>query len=252
MRTPLPFPAASLALLLAACGPSRPPIPLELAAGETLPVKRKVFILFSGEKLDFGPFAVADVHRDDDQSLNVQDYPMITTMASEAYSFRLDGAPEAEWSGTCLSSSERLSRVPRFGKVRERGYRTSLRCDLRAADSGAAWLLSLDETDTSGSILRGILSDGRSSLEVEGTREREGRRPNREFHTGFEIREGEQALGEVIRSRREQVLLQSGLEAEEKSALAAAAAALLLYRDKSAKMKEMVTDYIRQDQSVSM
>lgn len=246
------IPITGLALLLPSCSPTRPPVPQELASAESLPVKRKVFILFSGEKLHFGPFAVEHVRRDDDQSMDVRDYPEITSQASQSYTFRLDGAADGGWKGDCRSASERQSRVPRIGGIREQRYQSTLRCDLRAADTGAVWKMFLVEADTSGRILRGILTDGNSSLDVEGTREREGKKPSRDSHTGFEFRDGEQALGEVIRTRGEKVLFHSELEGDRKAPLAAAAAALLLYRDPSQKMEDMVKDWVHQDQSVSL
>jgi hypothetical protein len=239
MRTATFLSLAAGALCLAACSSGKPAISSELAAAETLPVKKKLFILFSGERLDFGDYTVHKVRRDSSQSIERPKYSRIAVELHEKYTFRMSGDGSGNWNGACESDANRLDEIPFIGPLREQGYKVQLRCELARAGAGQPWSLQLVEQDTSGGVLQGHLTNGTQSLRVQGTRLL-GDRTVERSHTGFEFYDQDRVVGGVVLARGDKVLFHPSADDRMKQALAAAAAALLLYLDSNDRMRDIV------------
>ena len=131
--------AYAACLALAGCSAGKPTLPEELASAETLPVKKKLFILFSGERLAFGDWQVHEVKRDTSHSIQRPRYSRIEVALKETYTFRMSGGGSPEWLAECRNQGSRQDEVPFIGPIRERGYRITLQCDLMPAGAKTAW-----------------------------------------------------------------------------------------------------------------
>lgn len=230
--------AAALAGSLAGCASTRPEVSQDLAEAESLPVKKKLFILFTGERLDFGDWRVHKVKRDSSQSIRRPRHSRIEARLQEKYTFQVAQGGTGAWEAACLTDARRLDELPFFGPIQERAYQVVLTCDLRGPESGQIWRLDLVERDTSGRVLKGVLSNGREIVKVTGSRAL-GKTVREESHTSFEFAGQDRTLGAVVLARGNRVLL-SPEAGSSRPALAAAAAALMLYIDSNQRMKDMV------------
>lgn len=252
MPSPLPprtLPAALAALWLLACSPGRPQLSRDLADAEALPVKKKHFILFSGERLAFGAYAVNSVKRDSSQKVERPRHSRISVNLRQTYAFRLSDGAAATWSGNCLSEARRQDEVPFFGPLREKEYRVELRCDLASPGgrgTGQAWKLDLLEEGSNGRALKGILTDGSESLRVTGSK----LAGNEAGHAGFEFSDDAGVLGAVVLAGADRVLLRPVAAGPVKPALAAAAAALILYLDSNEEMKQIAEARLQADRNL--
>lgn len=239
MRTVILSAIASISLWLAACSSGKPALSSDLAGAEALPVKKKLFILFSGERLDFGGYTVHKVRRDSSQHIRRPKYSRIAVELHEKYTFRMSGNGAEGWKGSCSSDANRLDEIPFIGPLREQGYQVKLRCELALAGARSPWSMDLVEQDTSGGVLRGFLTNGTERLRVQGTRLL-GSRTLERSHTGFEFYDEDRVIGGVVLVKGDKVLFHPAADERTKPALAAAAAALLLYLDSNDRMKEIV------------
>jgi hypothetical protein len=240
--------AAALSGLLYGCSSTRPAVSKDLAEAESLPVKKKLFILFSGERLNFGDWRVYKVKRDSSQSIRRPRYSRIEAHLREKYTFQVTQAGNDVWQGDCLSDARRLDELPFFGPVMERGYQVALRCELRG-QSGLTWRLDLLEKDSSGRVLKGVLSNGQEIVKVTGSRSL-GETIREDSHTGFEFVGREKTLGAVVLAGGNRVLFHPAIDASTRPALAAAAAALMLYIDSNRRMKDMVEARLQADRQM--
>lgn len=241
--------AAALAFLLASCSSGRPPVPDGLSAAEPLPVKKKLFILFSGERLNFGDYSVDKVRRDSSVDIERPRSSRIAVRLQDKYTFRMTGGGEGDWRGDCVSDANRQDEIPFLGPLHETGYRVALRCNLSGPDSGTAWKLELVEEDTAGRILKGMLTGGSEAMKVTGSREL-GRKYKEDSHTGFEISAGDQAMGAVLLTKGDRVLFHPSASDGVKPVLAAASAALILYLDSNERMKEIVETRLQSERDL--
>lgn len=241
--------AALAALSLAACSPARPDLSQDLADAQTLPVKKKLFILFSGERLAFGEYAVDAVKRDSTQKVQRPRHSRIAVDLRQSYSFRMSEGGAAGWAGDCRSEARRQDEIPFFGSLREKEYRVALRCDLAApagGEGGQAWKLDLVEDGSNGRALKGHLTDGTETLAVTGSKPADGEAG----HSGFEFSNDSGVLGAVVLAGADRVLLRPAAAAPVKPALAAAAAALLLYLDSNERMKDIAEARLQADRQL--
>lgn len=238
---------------LSGCSSARPSISAELAKAETLPVKKKLFILFSGERLSFGGWQVSKVKRDSSQHIVGPRRSRIEARLQEKYTFRVAQSGSGAWQSECLSDAKREDQLPFFGPIQEKGYRVALRCDFKApgtgASSGTVWKLDLLEQDSDGRVLKGMLTDGRQAVQVTGTRNL-GNSVREEGHTAFEFAADGKPLGAVLLANGDRVLFHPDASGQTRLALAAAAAALMLYSDSNWRMKDMVEARIQADRQM--
>lgn len=242
---------AALALALGGCGTTSPQIPEGLSSAENLPVKKKKFILFSGERLNFGKYAVDKVRRDTSQKIDRSGLSRIAMEYHEAYSFRMKEADQGPWLARCRSDANRSDRIPFIGPLKEQGYHVALGCDLDPSETGPAWTLDLVEDDTSGRVLHGFLTDGTRSIRVEGSRAM-GKTSKMDSHTLFEFSGQEGVLGAVVLLQGDRVLFHPSTDPGLRPALAAAATALILYRDSNERMKDIVEARLQSDRGMVM
>lgn len=236
--------AAAIALLAAGCSRGPAPIPPGLDQAESMPVEKKRFILFTGERVRFGDWSVQKVRRDTTQHVYRPRSSRITVELAETYTFRASRTSPAggseTWQGECHSDARRQDEFPLFGAMREKGYRVALKCTLRGPGAELPWTLDLTEEDTAGRVLKGNLTDGTESVKVTGSRNRGG-----SFydiaHTGFEFSAPDQLLGAVLLTREDRVLIHPQAAAPMRPALAVASAALILYLDSNRRMKDIVS-----------
>lgn len=238
-----------LASALGGCGTTSPQIPEDLSSAESFPVKKKKFILFSGERLNFGEYKVDKVRRDTSQKIDRSGSSRIAMEYHEDYSFRMKKSDQGSWLARCRSDANRSDRIPFIGPLKEQGYHVALGCELDPSESGPAWTLKLVEDDSSGRVLHGTLTDGARSIQVEGSRAM-GKTSKEDSHTLFEFSGQEGVLGAVVLLQGDRVLFHPSTDHGLRPALAAAATALILYRDSNERMKDIVEARLQSDRGM--
>ena len=95
-------------------------------------------------------------------------------------------------------------------------------------------------------MLKGVLSDGGVELKVSGSRNL-GDQTREEGHTWFEFSREGSVVGAVVRTQGDPVLFHRTAANGNRPAMAAAAAALLLYLDSNERMKSIVEARLQAD-----
>ena len=108
--------------------------------------------------------------------------------------------------------------------------RTNYICGFKPVEGGPDWKLALG-ADAMRPLLAGVVSNGSQTIRVQGTNQLEGSHIPLSEPTGYRFSLNGRAVGavEVINDGR--VWLAPDLTQEQQSALAASAAALMIYRD---------------------
>ena len=93
------------------------------------------------------------------------------------------------------------------------------------------WRLRMNEDYDSRGVMKGILSDGKVSIAIQGSRKLAGSPFPISTHSGFEFMMKEQVIGSVQVINKGAVWIIPSLEERLNAPLAVASAALLLYQD---------------------
>lgn len=222
-----------LSLALFGCQTARMAIPAGLAAeADVYPcLGRGGFSL--AEKFAFGPYSVSDVHRGWTHRVAWGIVMYEKSRARQQYEFTLQVPSGRNWQGQVVTGvrQEDLKGTVAGGELTWGLSRdVNFVARLGLAGQSNAWTLLLAE-ERGGVVLKGLLGDGTATYRVEGTRQLAGSSMPLMENAGFLIYAGTQLVAAVDLLNAGSVHFARGLTAGQREPLAAAAAALLLYRD---------------------
>lgn len=217
------------ALALSGCTLSTIPVPTELSASPKLKVSgRQGFN--PKKKLSFGPFSTGPVDRSPTYLEERARILSITGIFDQTYAFVLLDHDEQAAYVDCWNDARATNiDAPVLGQITTYG-RASLFCEIRpAADTMNVWRLDLESNR--GGAFRGALRADGDRFEVEGTRDLADNPFNPTIETtGLYFRREGRAVGAVELVNHGGVWLNDeDVSPEERSVLAAAAAALLAF-----------------------
>ena len=234
MKTRLFHRFAGIALLvLAGCTTARMAVPVDLEArSDAYPcVGRGGFTL--SEKFTFGPYEVVDVHRGWTHRVAWSIALYERSRARQQYEFALRPPSGQTWHGQAATGVRKQDLKDTvaggeltWGLAREMNFVARLgrneQCD--------AWNLALAE-ERGGILLNGTLTDGQTAYRIEGSRQLAGTSMPLMENAGFLIYDGTRLVAAVDVVNAGSVRFDQTLTPAQREPLAAAAAALLLYRD---------------------
>ena len=220
-------------LLLAGCTSARLAIPDDLESrADVYPcVGRAGFSL--SERFSFGPYEVSDVHRGWTHRVAWGIAMYERSRARQPCEFALRTPSAQLWRGQAATGVRREDLKDTvaggeltWGLSRDVHFVARLGRDAQTN----AWTLLLAE-DRDGILLRGALTDGPTTYRVEGSRQLAGTSMPLMENAGFLIHDGPRLVAAVDLLNAGSVHFDPSLSPAQREPLAAAAAALLLYRD---------------------
>ena len=226
----------SVLLLSAAagCTTARMAIPADLEArSDVYPcVGRGGFTL--SEKFSFGPYEVSDVHRGWTRRVAWSLASYGRTRARQQYEFSLRMPSGRRWQGQAATGVRKQDLKDTvaggeltWGLARDVNFVARL----GLARQANAWTLALAE-ERSGILLNGTLTDGQATYRIESTRQLAGTPMPLMENAGFLIYDGPRLVAAIDLVNAGAVHFDQALSATiQREPLAAAAAALLHYRD---------------------
>jgi hypothetical protein len=236
MKT-IPSPLRCLAFLLlmplAGCQSARMAVPADLEArADAYPCSGRGGFSLS-EKFSFGPYEVFQVKRGWTRRTTWTLALYENAKARQQYEFSLQTPSGRIWQGQAATGvrRENLKSSIAGGELTwglEKNMEYLARLGL--PDQPTAWTLTLAEK-TADDVPRGVLTDGTRTYQIAGSRNLAGSSIPLMETAGFLLRDGNRLVAAVDLINAGSVFLDRHLPAETRDPLAAAAAALLLYRD---------------------
>ncbi|MGD9782969.1 MAG: hypothetical protein AB7V14_12600 [Kiritimatiellia bacterium] len=224
---------APLALVLAGCTTARMAIPADLESrSDAYPcVGRGGFSL--SEKFSFGPYEVFDVRRGWTHRVAWGIVFYERSQAVQRYEFALQSPSGKIWQGQAATGvrQEDLKDTLAGGELTV-GVSRDVRFIARFGLAGQtnAWTLALAE-ERGGVLLNGTLTGGKAAYRIDGTRQLAGTSMPLMENAGFLIYDETRLVAAVDLLNAGSVHFDRNLPSARREPLAAAAAALLLYRD---------------------
>ena len=224
---------APLGLALSGCTTARMAIPADLESrADAYPcVGRGGFSI--SEKFSFGPYDVADVRRGWTHRVAWGIVFYERSQAIQRYEFTLKSPSGKTWPGQAATGvrQEDLKDTLAGGELTV-GVSRDVRFIARFGLDGQtnAWTLALAE-ERGGVLLNGTLTDGETAYRIDGTRQLAGTSMPLMENAGFLIYDADRLVAAVDLLNAGAVHFDRDLPSAKRDPLAAAAAALLLYRD---------------------
>ena len=219
--------------LAAGCTAARMAIPADLESrSEAYPcVGRGGFSL--SEKFSFGPYEISDIRRGWTHRVAWGLVFYERSKAHQQYEFTLRAPSGKTWQGQAATGvrKEDLKDTVAGGELTwglSRAVHVVARFGL--AGQTNAWTLALAE-ERGDVVLKGTLADGATIYRVEGTRQLAGTSIPLMENAGFLIYDGTRLVAAIDLLNAGSVYLDRTLSPARREPLAAAATALLLYRD---------------------
>ena len=217
----------------AGCTTARMAIPADLESrADAYPcVGRSGFTL--SEKFSFGPYDVVDVRRGWTHRSAWRIALYERSRARQQYEFSLRMPSGRRWQGQAATGVRKQDLKDTvaggeltWGLARDVNFVANLGLD----NQTNAWTLALAE-ERGGILLNGTLTDGQATYRIEGTRQLAGSSIPLMENAGFLIYDGTRLVAAVDLVNAGSVRFDQALTPAQRDPLAAAAAALLLYRD---------------------
>ena len=225
--------ACLLPLLAAGCQSARMAVPADLETrSEVLPcIGRGGFSLV--ERFSFGPYQVSDVHRGWTRRFSWSIAVYGRSKARQELEFTLQAPSGKTWQGQAVNGvrqSDLKDTVAggelTWGLTRDVSYVARL----GLAGQSNAWTLALAEV-RGDVVLVGSLTDGATTYRIEGTRQLAGTSMPLMENAGFLVYHDSRLVAAIDLVNAGSVRFDKDLSPSQREPLAAAAAALLLYRD---------------------
>ena len=219
--------------LAAGCTTARMAIPADLEArSDVYPcVGRGGFTL--SEKFSFGPYDVVDVRRGWTRRVAWSIAVYERSRARQQFEFALHTPAGQTWQGQAATGVRKQDLKDTvaggeltWGLAHDVGFVARF----GRAGQATAWNLALAE-ERGGILLNGTLTDGQATYRVEGTRQLAGSSMPLMENAGFLIYDGARLVAAVDLVNAGAVRFDQELTPTQREPLAAAAVALLLYRD---------------------
>lgn len=220
-------------LVLAGCTTARMAIPPDLESrSDAYPCAGRGGFTLS-EKFSFGPYEIADVRRGWTHRVAWGIALYERSRARQSYEYTLRAPSGRSWQGQAATGVRKQDLKDNvaggeltWGLTREVNFVARLGRD---GDSGA-WNLALAE-ERGGVLLNGTLTDGQTTYRIDGSRQLAGTSMPLMENAGFLIYDGPRLVAAVDLVNAGSVRFDQALAPAQREPLAAAAAALLLYRD---------------------
>jgi hypothetical protein len=210
-------------------------LPPSLAAqGTAWPVEgRQGFQL--RERIRFGTYEATDVSRGWTRSMSLQLGPYGRYKAGKRFEFTLREPDAPAWQATCATDLDHQSLSTFISEVRlgvtvGLTFKRSFTALLQREGGGTPWKLLLVQ-GASDPCLHGVLTDGVTSIAVAGTQALEGSPIPLGEASGYVFSVQGEPIGAVEVINDGAVWLLPGAAPDWRSTMAAASAALLLYRE---------------------
>jgi len=225
--------ALLLPLLLAGCQTAQMAIPSDLEArSEAYPcIGRGGFGL--SEAFSFGPYQVEEVHRGWKVTTTWSIIFYERSHARQQFEYTLRAPKGKAWHGqaaTGVRQSDLKGMVAGGDLTWGIGSDLNFVVQIGQGDKSKAWTLVLGE-GTQDTALKGQFSNGKTTYRVEGTHKLAGSPMPLMDPSGYLIYKGKRLVAAVDILNAGSVTFDSKLSASKRDPLAAAAAALLLYKD---------------------
>ncbi|NQT53106.1 hypothetical protein HQ576_13695 [bacterium] len=237
--TPLRAASIAAALLVAGCTMARMAVPPQLAAqAQEMRVAGNRQLTFRNTTLTFGPYTIADIRHGWTETtavgVHVKKLDFRSSQRRQRYQCTLAEPGGRTWRVQCATGVRKneltLGPFSRSTLEAEITADTLFVCDLLPSDGAKPWKLIMEQ-GTGDAVLNGVLGDGTTQVRVVGTRKLAGGAWPLTEATGYHFASGGQTLGAVEVINAGAVWLVPSAPQPTRSALAAAASALLLYRD---------------------
>ncbi len=227
--------ALCLLFLAGGCTTARMAVPADLEArSDAYPCAGRGGFTLS-EKFSFGPYDVVDVRRGWTHRVAWSIALYERSRARQQYEFALRAPSGQTWRGQAATGVRKQDLKDTvaggeltWGLTREVNFVARLGRD----GEPGAWNLALAE-ERGGVLLNGTLTDGQTAYRVEGSRQLAGTSIPLMENAGFLIYDGTRLVAAIDLVNAGSVRFDQSLTSEKREPLAAAAAALLLYRDVS-------------------
>ena len=225
--------ALCLLFLAGGCTTARMAVPADLEArSDAYPCAGRGGFTLS-EKFSFGPYDVVDVRRGWTHRVAWSIALYERSRARQQYEFALRAPSGQTWRGQAATGVRKQDLKDTvaggeltWGLTREVNFVARLGRD----GEPGAWNLALAE-ERGGVLLNGTLTDGQTAYRVEGSRQLAGTSIPLMENAGFLIYDGTRLVAAIDLVNAGSVRFDQSLTSETREPLAAAAAALLLYRD---------------------
>ncbi len=231
-----------LPVLLMGCTTARMAVrPQLVSVAKEMKVKgRKAFSF--GETFFFGPYQVAEVHRGWTRSTSFggsmfeeRKKKFSSRSATQEYEFLLKDGKGDVWKCQCVTSSDQNYVDVLLGRKSRLAIgltsKTSFVCTFRSKNRPEVWRLVMNEHFDSSGVMNGVLSDGKISILIQGTRKLAGTSFPLSTPSGYEFLMKEHVAGSVEVINNGAVWIVPSIEERLHSPLAVTSAALLLYQD---------------------
>ncbi len=203
---------------------------LSASAEEWAVTGRQGFL--AGRKLSFGPYTVTDIRRGWKKTSTWSVFGLKSSKASQRFEFALQNEQGDAWPAECATG---VKWKDLQGGFLEGTLTIGLESDTVFAcvfgqAPGPIWKLAMSQGSRD-LVLNGILSDGARNIEVRGTRSLQGTPIALTEPSGYEFFDGSRPIAAVEVMNAGAVWLDRALDPALREPVAAAATALLLYRD---------------------
>lgn len=220
-------------LFLFACRPASMARPPEIKQMRAMPVKGRT-VLGMEQPFGFGPFKVQDIQRSWTSATAWGFLGYESFSASQTYQFTVGDVVGPAMTVNCAVGVGRevlkgmLGQDGQYGSFSwELATRHSLACTMQSGGKDRPWRLALQRNNNS-KVMSGLLTNGRRTFDIQGTDRLEGSSIPLSEASGYYFSEGGNPLGAVEVINQGSVWLSPGQENQVRSALAGAAAAILL------------------------
>ena len=221
---------------LAACTTAKMACPPGLSASAVeMPVTgRQGFGL--SESFRFGPYDVSDVHRGWRVTTAWGIFGYGSSKSEQPFEFKLRAPDNAAWQAHCAAgvrwNEMELNNFMDTGGSLEWGLSSHalFTCEFSPPDKKKPWKMVMKQ-ETQDLVMDGLLGDGATRISVKGTRELAGGAWPLTEATGYLFYRDQDLVGAVDVVNQGAVWIEKDLADDTRSAMAASASALLLYRD---------------------
>ncbi|MBN2055175.1 hypothetical protein JW905_09650 [bacterium] len=217
------------------CLPARMRLPAELAMPDLeMPVRGRQGLKLK-ESLDFGPYRVTGVRREWTSTTSIEFMWFRNSRARQRFEYFIQELDARGWHCHCATGVEkeeiRFEDVYGGRLTVDVDYRSSFLCTLEPLGTDDRWWLAMGEELASGGLMEGTLIRGETVIDVAGSNALEGSDIPLSDPTGYVFTMDGATIAAVEVINDGAVWLHPALSGEPRAAVAAAAAALLLYRD---------------------
>ena len=230
-------------VFLLGCSMARMAVRPQLISGATeMKVEGRKSFGFD-KPFSFGPYQVTEVNREWTRSTGFSvDFPSLekhkkvfsSSKATQEYEFMLKDGKGEEWKCQNLTTCGQGFVDVSMGAKKKMGMGMSSRSfvsSFKAKNRSEVWHLTMDDKQDSSFAMKGVLSDGDTSILVQGTRKLAGTPLPLTDHSGFEFLVSGNVVASVEVINKGAVWILPSTEEKLHSPLAVTSAALLLYQN---------------------